>query len=304
MLTIPLALEEYAFYIKTVDQKSQTTIINYLHDLEHYTQYLKENHIYEVSQINYAIIQDYLQNLSFTKQPSTVNRHIVSIRSFHHYISEMHCEVSDPSIFIRSSKKGRKLPKVLSREEVETIITYEEEKSDVALYHRCLLEILYGCGIRVSECCTLKMGQLHLDEGLIKIIGKGDKERIIPINQHASHLLSIYIDSVRKKWNIRKQQYVFINHLGNKTTRQYIDVMIHNRAIACDIHKNISAHSFRHSYATHLLDSDADLRVVQELLGHSDIATTQIYTHVQSNRLKKVYLASHPRNNTKIIKGE
>ena len=298
-MEIKEAIHDYIYHIKLVDQKALTTISSYESDLQKYYNYLLQNKIKHVEDIDYDTIQSFLLELSVTLQSSTVNRYIVSIRNFHNFVSEQNDKILNPTIFIKSSKLKKYLPNVLNQDEVNTILNYQEAKQDDSIYHQCILELLYGCGLRVSELCDLTMIQLHLKEQIIKVRGKGDKERLVPLNTTAVNVLEFYITTIRKDWNKRKLSYVFVNHLGNRLTRQYVDVMIRKRANAVGINKKVSAHSFRHSFASHLLDGDADLRVVQELLGHSDISTTQIYTHVQTKRLKSVYLNSHPRSKRK-----
>ncbi len=298
-MNIQEAYQEYIYHIKLVDQKAKTTIASYENDLNKYISYLQKMKLDKCEDINYEIIQNYLLEMALQCQSSTLNRYIVSIRSFHNFVSDKNPQIANPSIFIKTSKTKKRLPNVLNKEEVEAIIAFKEAKEDIAIYHRCILELLYGCGLRVSECCDLTMIQLHLKEKIIKVRGKGDKERLVPVNDVAANVLELYIATIRKDWNHKKLSYVFVNHLGNRLNRQYVDVMIHQRAMALGINKQVSAHSFRHSFASHLLDGNADLRVVQELLGHSDIATTQIYTHVQTKRLKSAYLSAHPRSNKK-----
>ena len=154
--------------------------------------------------------------------------------------------------------------------------------------------MLYGCGLRVSECCELRLQQLHLKQGLVRVIGKGSKERMVPLHEEGIQALLQYLQYVRPQWEQTRSPYVFINHLGHPLTRQYVHQMIKRTLQSLGMSTAYSAHSFRHSFATHLLDGGADLRVVQELLGHSYIQTTQIYTHVQGRRLRQAYDAFHP----------
>lgn len=297
-MKIQNALEDYIYHIKLIDQKAITTSKSYKQDLTKYTQYLSNKGITNMNEIQFNDIQEYLLSESITSQPATINHYIVAIRGFHNYISDKYSEILNPAMYLRSTKKGRKLPKVLNQDEVNAILSVKEENCDKQIFHQCILEVLYGCGLRVSECCNLKMNQIHLQEGIIKTIGKGNKERLIPINETAINYMNLYISTIRNDWNKKHLTNVFVNHLGNKLNREYVDKMIRNRASASGINKNISAHTFRHSFATHLLEGNADLRSVQELLGHSDISTTQIYTHVQTSRLKSTYLKTHPRHNT------
>lgn len=292
------AFDDYIHYINVVDQKSLNTIDSYTRELTLYIDYMvKECNFTYVDEIFFDHIQDFLTFQDAVKKPSSLNHLIVVIRGFHKYVCESHNDIQNPAIYLINKKRGRKLPKLASVDEISKINACEDEDKDKQLYHQCILELLYGCGIRVSECCNLTINNIHLKEGFIKVLGKGEKERIIPINQYASSLLDLYLNTVRMDWNKHKLNNLFVNKLGNKLTRQYVDSMIKNRCKSLNIDKNISAHTFRHSFASHLLDANADLRIVQELLGHADIATTQIYTHIQHERLKSSYLKAHPMNN-------
>lgn len=289
------AFEDYIHYISVISQKSIATIASYKQELKSYIEYMISLNIENVIDIEYEHISKYLYEIEKTKENSTIEHRIVVIRNFHNFICENKENFPNPTIYIEHKKKSRHLPKLISKEDVEKILTYEEPDKDKQLFHQCILEVLYGSGIRVSECCNLTMNHIHLKEGFIKVLGKGEKERLVPINQHCASLLRVYIDTIRIDWNKKKKlPYLFINKIGNKLNRQYVDEMIKNRCYALNIQQNISAHSFRHSFATHMLDGNADLRVVQELLGHTDLSTTQIYTHVQNERLRKTYLEAHP----------
>lgn len=295
-MKIQEAIEEYIYHISIIDQKALTTISSYKSDLKKYYNYLINNEVENVEDVEYSNIQNFIQEYSYNKENTTINHLIGTIRCFHNYISQQYTMIINPTLYLKSSKVGRKLPITLNIEDVNSLLDYEEENKDKQLYHQCILEVIYGCGLRVSECCNLKQNQIHLQEGIVKVFGKGSKERLVPINRHAANLLSLYMQTTRKEWNKKNYAFVFVNHLGNRLTRQYVDTMIKKRANVLHLGHNISAHKFRHSFASHLLDGGADLRVVQELLGHSDIATTQIYTHVQTQRLKSSYLAAHPGN--------
>ena len=295
-MTLNDALENYINYISVVDQKALTTIDAYQRDLNAYVNFMINLHIDDMNSITYDDIQKYIKKASFKKSATSINRSIVAIRCFHKYISEFYPEIENPTLFLQNKRVGRRLPKLISKEDVLNILNFQETNKDEQLYHQCILELLYGCGLRVSECCSLTLNQVHISEGFLRVIGKGNKERMIPINKYANSLLNTFIQSVRCEWNKKRLSYVFINHLGNKLTRQYVDKIIKDRCRSLSLNTHISAHSFRHSFASHMLDGGADLRIVQELLGHSDISTTQIYTHVQNERLKRSYLSAHPMN--------
>lgn len=293
------AMQEYIHYINVIDQKALATIKSYKIELQSYISYmLNEQAIKYVDELFFEHIQAYLSYMDSIKEASSINHALVVIKSFHKYICEYHPNMHNPAIYIKNKKEGRRLPKLISNTDLDAILAYEEENKDKQLFHSCILEVLYGCGLRVSEICSLKLSGLHICENFIKVVGKGNKERIVPVNDYTINILKCYIDTVRKDWNKNKLPYLFINIIGNPLNRQYVDSMIKHRCAALGIaHQNISAHSFRHTFATHMLDGKADLRIVQELLGHSDLSTTQIYTHVQNEKLKKTYLDAHPMHN-------
>jgi len=293
------AIENYIYYISVIDQKALTTIQNYKQDLLQYNQYLIQNKIEEMEDITYAIIESFVLEQSLNKKTNSINRMVVSIRNFHYYITYNFSSIANPALYLKLSKKSNHLPLFLNESDIETFLGSFDDQNTIGMYHHTIIELMYGCGLRVSEVCTIKMNQLHLSQGFIRCIGKGNKERMIPINDHAKHCLETYIQTIREEWNVKKSNYVFVNHLGNNLNRQYVHKMIKDKLHELDMNDKISAHSFRHSFATHLLNGGADLRSVQELLGHSDISTTQIYTHVQTSRLKEAYLNAHPRRKKK-----
>lgn len=287
------AYEDYLHYIKVVDQKSLTTIASYENDLKIYLEYLNTNHIDNMEDIVYGNIQDFLNEQAFTKKISSINHMITVLHTFHQYISFTYDRIPNPSQYVRSSKGMKKLPKYFNTKDIEILLD-SFGNSDQDIFEHAMLEVLYGCGLRVSELCSLTMNQIHLEQGFIRCIGKGNKERMIPIHPRAKAVLEEYIQLVRRQWESKRNIYVFINVKGKPISRQYVHQMIKSNLERNHLDISLSAHSFRHSFASHLLDGGADLRVVQELLGHSDIATTQIYTHVQTKRLKQAYTSFHP----------
>lgn len=298
-MNINEALENYLQYISVVDQKALTTIQNYKQDLNQYLTFLQSLEIYDTKDISTQLIEQFILCESHRKQTNSMNRMIVSIRTFHNYLSATFPTITNPALHVRLNKKQRVLPTFLNTHDINTLFTSFTDDNPIEQYQHTILEVMYGCGLRVSEICSLQLNQLHLDQGFVRVIGKGNKERMLPIHKQASACLTYYLNHQRQQWNKRKLNQVFINQLGNPLTRQYVHTMIKNKLKQTHTNTHVSAHSFRHSYATHLLDGGADLRSVQELLGHQDIGTTQIYTHVQSNKLKSEYLKAHPRRNKK-----
>lgn len=288
------AIEDYLHHISVVDQKAVTSILAYTRDLRIYETFLIERKLQQINDISYADIQDFIQEQRKVKKSNSVNRMISTLHNFHHYITFTYPKENDPSLFIHSKKDGRKLPRYFNEHDIIKLLD-SFGNDDQELFEHAMLELLYSCGLRVSELCSLTMNQLHLEQGFLRVIGKGDKERMIPIHQRAVQIVRDYVALVRPKWQKKRMPNVFLNHLGNAVSRQYVHHLIKTKLAEMNLDESLSAHSFRHSFATHLLDGGADLRVVQELLGHSDIKTTQIYTHVQNKRLKEAYASFHPR---------
>lgn len=287
------AIEEYRYYLTMIEHRSKRTIDSYLRDLSHYAAYLDQLGISKVDAITEMNVQDFLLELREDYKAASINRYLSALRSFHRFLSQQKPQLLDPTRFIKGTKKQEHLPRFLNEKEIQTLLA-SFTGSDIDVFHKAIIEVLYGCGLRVSECCELRMQQLHLDQGLLRVIGKGSKERMIPLHAEGVQALRQYLRCVRPQWEHPRSPYVFINSRGHPLSRQYVHRMIKETLQQLGMNTAYSAHSFRHSFATHLLDGGADLRVVQELLGHSDIQTTQIYTHVQGRRLRQAYDAFHP----------
>lgn len=283
-------LEAVSIYIHEIavnQQLALTTIESYKNQLSKYTNYLKDLNIIEVNEINHNIIVDYVDELEGDLASSSISHAISVIRNFHQFIAFNYKDVNNPTIKIKIKKTSQSLPSLISNKDLDVIFdNFSEDFKDV--YLNTIFEFLYSCGLRVSELCNLKVNDLSVDNKILKIKGKGSKERVVPISNLALKKLSDYLPH-RSQYNKFKLEYLFINQLGNKLTRQYVWSNLKEILLVNNITSDYSPHSFRHTYATHLLDGGADLRYVQELLGHSDIATTQIYVHLQDKRLKSDY---------------
>lgn len=293
-MEIKEAVQDYMYYLGTVENKALKTLASYQNDLRMYEMYLYEQQIKEVEEITYACVQDFLSVQSETKKMTSINHLISVLHGFHNYLSMTYSGIQNPVMFIRGTKKQQNLPMYFHEYEIEKLMQSFDE-SQQGIYERAICELLYGCGFRVSEVCSLMLSQLHLEQGFLFCKGKGDKERMVPIHKVAMQCLQRYLEEVRPHWVKKRDVHVFINARGNPLTRQYVHTMLKRQLKACQLDERLSAHSLRHSFATHLLDGGADLRVVQELLGHSDIQTTQIYTHVQKKRLRNAYMQFHPK---------
>lgn len=295
-------LKEYIYYLKVTKNLSKNTIHSYERDLKAYIQFIKDNyHFRDLNQISKEHIQNFSRSLSRKNNSnSTITRKLSSIRSFHRYLTSENIVDKDISRKIRKPKTKKSLPTVLNIQEIDRMIdlTYQSEDA-LSLRNQALIELAYGSGLRVSELLNLHISDLHLNKSLVNILGKGNKERIIPINENAVLALKKYIIEARPLLKAKKADILFVNKFGNPLSRVGFFKLIKKLAEEAEIQKVVSPHTLRHSYATHLLENGADLRTVQELLGHEDILTTENYTHVSKKRLAKVYNNAHPRANKK-----
>lgn len=282
------ALSDYKLNLSLVENKSKKTIEAYMSDLTHYIDYLNQKNINNVEEITILTVDNYLNSLTKEYSSNSINRVLASVRSFHKFISLNHESIKDPTLYIHTHKHNEHLPIYASIQDLKVLFD-SFSNSDIDIYHKTILLTLYSCGLRVSELCSLKRNDVHLSEKILKVTGKGDKERIIPIVDACVQQMELYLNLVRKNWQKKTLSNFFINQYGRVLTRQYVHNLIKNKCEECNLNPNLSAHSFRHSFASHLLDGNADLRIVQELLGHSDIQTTQIYTHIQNKRLVNAY---------------
>ena len=282
------ALSDYKLNLSLVENKSKKTIEAYMSDLTHYINYLNQKNINNVEEITILTVDNYLNSMTKEYSSNSINRVLASVRSFHKFISLNHESIKDPTLYIHTHKHNEHLPIYASVQDLKVLFD-SFSNSDIDIYHKTILLTLYSCGLRVSELCSLKRNDVHLSEKILKVTGKGDKERIIPIVDACVQQMELYLNLVRKNWQKKTLPNFFINQYGRVLTRQYVHNLIKKKCEECNLSPNLFAHSFRHSFASHLLDGNADLRIVQELLGHSDIQTTQIYTHIQNKRLVNAY---------------
>ncbi len=292
-------LQSYVHYLTVEKGLSNNTLKNYRHDLNAYVEFLKTIGIPDLTHVTENDITAYIKTLKAKGlQPSTVNRALSSIRGFHAYLFEEERGRSNPVELVDSPKMSRKLPETLSVEEVVHLIeSVPVDEKGLWIRNRAMLECLYATGMRVSELISLTRQQLLSQEGLIRIRGKGSKERIVPIGRIALKWIKRYATEVRPGLAQRKlgQDTVFLNRRGTSMSRMSVWNILQDAAQQSGLTKRIYPHMLRHSFATHLLEAGADLRAVQELLGHADISTTQIYTHVDRTYLKQIHKQYHPR---------
>jgi len=291
-------IEQFIHYLMIEKGLAQNTLDSYRRDLLLYSNFLTKNYnglaIYETSRTH--IIAYLLELKQKGRATTTISRNLASIRSFYNFLMRDRYIDKDPSQNLESPKIDKRLPKVLSVSQVDLLLQMPDVNSTAGLRDKAMLELLYATGIRVSELVSLNIDDLNLNIGLIKCFGKGSKERIIPLGSLAIASINNYLDYSRVKLNRKpNENALFLNHHGRRITRQGFWKIIKKYAKIASIEVDITPHTLRHSFATHLLENGADLRSVQEMLGHADISTTQIYTHLTKAKLKEVYTKAHPR---------
>nr|WP_296971111.1 site-specific tyrosine recombinase XerD [Tepidanaerobacter sp. EBM-38] len=290
-------LENFLQYSSVERGLAKNTIDAYRRDLKSYIYYLKTKNITNINCTNRSIIVSYLLLMQKNgKASSSISRACAAIKSFYQFLFMEHIISEDPTVNLDAPKQEQRLPKVLSVEEIEKLLSQPDMSNPLGIRDRSMLELLYATGMRVSELISISVEDVNLEMGFLRCIGKGSKERIVPICSIAVKYLELYTLNARNKiLNGKKSKILFLNRQGNAMTRQGFWKIIKKYSQQAGIDKKITPHTFRHSFATHLLENGADLRVVQEILGHSDISTTQIYTHITRNKIKEVYDNTHPR---------
>ncbi|TYR82522.1 site-specific tyrosine recombinase XerD [Priestia megaterium] len=292
-------IQDFIHYLVVERGLAKNTIDSYERDLKKYAQFLE--HVEQLTGFNDVSrvhILSFLKHLTDQQKSSkTIARHIASIRSFHQFLLREKVTEQDPSVHIETPQVERKLPKVLNADEVEALLSTFDTSTPFGVRDKAMLELLYATGIRVSELVNLNLEDVHLTMGFIRCFGKGNKERIVPIGRIATAAIETYLQQARSILTKKNKldHALFVNHHGRRLTRQGFWKILKKLANEAKIEKELTPHTLRHSFATHLLENGADLRAVQEMLGHADISTTQIYTHVTKARLKDVYNQFHPR---------
>ena len=291
-------LHEYILFIRVEKNLSPRTCEAYKRDLTHYLNFILEKKVENISKITQMHIREYIRALNEKELASkSIARIFSSIRSYHKYLASENIVSENPTLVLSNPKSPKKLPIILNENEISVIIEKIDESSQFGKRDKAIIEILYSCGLRVSELCALDLSNLFLDDSLIRIFGKGSKERLLPIGARAKLYLNNYLKFLRPSLSrYNKSSVVFLSRNGNQLTRAMINKILTKWSKASGIKKTISPHTLRHSFATHLLEGGADLRFVQALLGHSDISTTQIYTHLDKKHLREVYKTYHPRS--------
>lgn len=298
-MNIQSYIKGFRAYLKLERSLSQNSISAYISDVEKLFQYLAlaDKNI-SISGIKLKNLRDFLIWLhELGMQPATQARVIAGVKSFFTYLLEEGAITENPSTLLETPRITRKLPDTLSIYEIDLLIETIDASKPEGMRNKAILELLYSCGLRVSELTELKISNIFEDTEFVRVIGKGNKERIVPIGATALKLVKIYINEVRIHHQIKKghEDYIFLNRFGAKISRISIFNLIKSLAVAAGIRKSISPHTLRHSFATHLIEGGADLRAVQDMLGHASITTTEIYTHLDRDYLKTVITDFHPR---------
>lgn len=293
------ALKDYQLYLKIERGLSENSLDGYTRDINKLILYLDENtDASSPINISFDKVQRFIYEASKSIEARSQARLISSLRSFFDYLIFENYRTDNPTDLIESPKLGRKLPDTLAIEDIDTLIKSIDLSKPQGERNRTILETLYSCGLRVTELITLQLSDLFFEEGFIRVIGKGDKQRFVPINQQTQKYIQFYIENIRKLIDVKKgyEDTLFLNRRGKQLTRNMIFTIVKNTAVSAGIKKKISPHTFRHSFATHLLERGADLRAIQQMLGHESITTTEIYMHLDRSHLQNVMEQFHPRS--------
>lgn len=294
------AIKDYQLYLKIERGLSENTIENYSRDIKKLTVFLEETEssVSPIS-IKLELVQKFVYEIAKSINPRSQARIISGLRSFFDYLVFENYRDTNPTDLIETPKIGRKLPDTLSEEEINALISSIDLSKPQGERNRTILETMYSCGLRVSEVITLRISDLFFDEGFIRIIGKGNKERFVPIHLQAQKYILFYIKNLRVHIPVDKkyEDTLFLNRRGKGLSRQMIFMILRDLAVKINLNKKISPHTLRHSFATHLLKRGADLRAIQQMLGHESITTTEVYVHLDNSYLKEVVEKYHPRRN-------
>ena len=293
-------IKEFTNYLQKERRYPETTINSYARDIEQYYEFLKENKI-EDKDISNDEIRSYLKHMDELKySKSTISRNLSALRHYYNYLMISYNYKNNPFKQIRNPKKDKKIPNFLQYDELENIINSIPLDNALDVRNRLIIELLYATGLRVSELTSLEINQINYSGREIKVVGKGNKERIVYFGEYCEEILKLYLRSYRNELlNGKRNDYLLLNKDGNPLSSRGVELIINKIIKELALKHNVSPHTLRHTFATDLLNNGADLKSVQELLGHSSLSTTQIYTHITNERLRSVYLKSFPRKEEK-----
>ena len=289
-------IPNFVNYLKNIRKYSLNTTESYNKDLEIFFLFCESSKVNDIKQIDYQFLRKYLSYLykcNYSKK--SISRNLSTLRSFFKYLISENKINTNPMLLISNPKLDKKLPKFLYYEELEQILNIPDKSTPLGQRDSLILELLYSTGIRVSELINIKIKDINMNNRTIKILGKGNKERYVLFGSYLIEILNLYLKDGRIKLQKKETDYLILNHLGNKITDRGVREIINKIIKKGELDFNISPHVFRHTFATHMLENGAELRCVQELLGHENLSTTEIYTHVTNERLRSVYLSTHPR---------
>ncbi|MCW3072021.1 MAG: Tyrosine recombinase xerC [Segetibacter sp.] len=293
-------IQGYQSFLQLERSLSENSVEAYLHDVEKLLQFLEtKKHEFSPKEVELEHLQEFLMWVNELGMSARTQARVISgIKGFYKYLLLENVLNNDPTTLLESPQLGRKLPDTLSLEDINGIIDAIDLSTNEGQRNKAMLETIYSCGLRVSELVNLKISHLYFNDGFIKVTGKGDKERLVPIGSAAVKQITIYKDEVRVHQQVKKEHedILFLNRRGAKLTRVMVFTIIKRLAFKIGLKKHISPHTFRHSFATHLIEGGADLRAVQEMLGHESITTTEIYTHLDREYLRSAIIQFHPRS--------
>ena len=291
-------IKHFVSFLKIEKGLAENSIFAYQNDVNKLADFSIVRNL-EVSDLTFEHLKGFIEDLYELGLGARSQARIISgVKQFFGFLMLESIVKDDPSELLEMPRLGRKLPQVLSIEEIDQLIEAIDMSKAESHRNKAIIETLYSCGLRVSELVNLRFSQIYFEEGFIRVIGKGNKERLVPVSESVEHEIGIYNDHVRRHQNIKpgNENIVFLNRRGAQLTREMIFTIIKDLAKAIDLKKTVSPHTFRHSFATHLIEGGANLRAVQEMLGHESITTTEIYTHLDQRFLREAIISFHPRN--------
>lgn len=291
-------LQEYLAYLKLEKNLSEQSVVSYFSDLKKFLLFIEEKKCFDLNTIKPKLISEYFEIMrGLGISSSTTARYLSSVKGFFKYLSAQEYIEKDPAEILSARITERKLPTVLSFEEIDKILQSPKTDAKLGLRDKAILELFYSCGLRVSELINLKLSDLYFSDEVIRVLGKGSKQRIVPIGESAVQWMNEYIKRIRPllEKKMKSENIIFLNNRGTKLSRMGIWKIVDKYVKEAEIETEFHPHTFRHSFATHLLEGGADLRAVQEMLGHADISTTQIYTHIDRDFIKQMHKDFHPR---------
>ena len=289
-------IDKFIDHLWLEDGLSKNTLNSYRFDLLNFSDWIKNRRSIYLDNVSRADIQQYLSFKFPTAKARSISRLLSTLRRFYRFLYRENKIVNDPTLQIQKPKIPKSLPKSLSEAEVESLLEAPDMDIDIGVRDKAMIELLYACGLRVTELVNIQLTEVSLNDGVIRVTGKGDKTRLVPMGEDAMEYIQKYLIEARDNiLKSKKSKYLFVTHHGKSMTRQTFWHLLKKYAVVANIKQPISPHILRHAFATHLINHGADLRVVQMLLGHSDISTTQIYTHVARERLKTIHKSHHPR---------